>query len=211
MLDVPSHYLNLWKGYFFWNSILKNRMLQKWNKWPQSGWLNGLPMAIKRQFAYITSAGMQPRVALASAVIQVIDNELHSFISTLSGLNNPPRLAGGGKNWFLPLVLTGLNWLAETPSAKNWQKLKWPKLFVFWLAIAWNVQMFSECYWDLLCTLPHWFHGWLLLKCVWVIVIMIGICFSVCKVACIFITEQTNMMLILKQKTQQIRVNVFRR
>ena len=28
-------------------------------------------------------------------------------------------LAGGGRNWFLPLVLTSLNWLAETPSGKN--------------------------------------------------------------------------------------------
>ena len=37
-------------------------------------------------------------------------------------------LAGDDKNWFLPLVLTGLNGLAETFCAKNWQKLKWPKL-----------------------------------------------------------------------------------
>ena len=31
-------------------------------------------------------------------------------------------LAGGGKNCFLPPVLR-VNWLAETPSGRNWQKL----------------------------------------------------------------------------------------
>ena len=30
-----------------------------------------------------------------------------------------PELAGGGKDWFLPLVLVCLNLLAETPSGKN--------------------------------------------------------------------------------------------
>ena len=37
--------------------------------------------------------------------------------------NIPAGLAGGGKNCFLPLVLTGLNQLAEIPSGKNWQNL----------------------------------------------------------------------------------------
>ena len=32
------------------------------------------------------------------------------------------EMAGKDRNCFLPLVLTGLNWLAETPSGKNWQK-----------------------------------------------------------------------------------------
>ena len=32
-------------------------------------------------------------------------------------------LAEGGRNWFLPLVLTSLNQLAENPSGKKWQKL----------------------------------------------------------------------------------------
>ena len=48
-------------------------------------------------------------------------------------------LAGGGKNWFLPLVLTGLNQLAKTPSGRNWQKLaktQMIKTVVFQLEIA---------------------------------------------------------------------------
>ena len=89
-----------------------------------------------------------------------------------------------GRGW-QKLVLTGLNWLAETPSGKNRQILKWPKLFVFWLAIVSHVQMSSRCYWDLLCTLPHCFLVCDYLKCVCVLVIMLVICFSACKVACI--------------------------
>ena len=65
----------------------------------------------------------------------------------------------GGKNWFLPPVLTGLNRLAETPSGSNCQKLKWPKLL--FSAQQWfeTYKCVSRCYWDALGTLPHWFSG----------------------------------------------------
>ena len=39
-----------------------------------------------------------------------------------------PGLAGGGRKWFLPLVFTGLNRLAEKAGGRKWQKLKRVKL-----------------------------------------------------------------------------------
>ena len=92
----------------------------------------------------------------------------------------------GGKNRFLPLVLTSLNWLVKTPSGQNWQN--WQKLaraFGFLVsnclkcACVGLVVIGTHCE---LCLI-----GFLVgdcIKCVCMFLVTIGICLSACKAAC---------------------------
>ena len=98
-------------------------------------------------------------------------------------------MAGDGKNWFLPLVLTGLNRLAETPNGKNWQKLaktQMTKTIVLLVSNRWkctNVCLNAMGTYCALCLIGFLVGEYL--ECLYMFLITLGICFSACKVACI--------------------------
>ena len=84
-----------------------------------------------------------------------MEQDLPSTLSSSSLEHKWTELAGVGKNWFLPVVLTGLNRLAETPSGKNWQKLaktQMIKTVRFLVSNRLNVQM---CVWMLWGPIVH--------------------------------------------------------
>ena len=100
-------------------------------------------------------------------------------------------LAGGGRNWFLLLLLSSLNWLAETPSDKNWQKLaktQMTKTVGFLVSNCFkctNVCLDGIGTYCALCLI-----GFLVgdcLKCTYMVVITIWICFSAGEVGCILL------------------------
>ena len=81
-------------------------------------------------------------------------------------------LARAGKHVFSP-VLTGLNRLAETSGGKNWQKLKWLEMLVFWLANS-NCLKRKNVWMDSIVThsalyLICFFASWLLKMCMRVV------------------------------------------
>ena len=94
----------------------------------------------------------------------------------------------GGKNRFLPLVLTGLNRLAETLSGKKWQK---PAKIQMTKTVGFLVSNCLKCtsvcldvigtYCDLC------LNGFLVgdyIKCVCMFLVSVGICLSACKSSC---------------------------
>ena len=60
------------------------------------------------------------------------------------------RVGRGWENCFLPLVLTGLNRLAETSSDKNWQKLNDQNCWFSGQEFLEIHKCVSGCYWELL-------------------------------------------------------------
>ena len=97
-------------------------------------------------------------------------------------------LAVGGKNRFLPLVLTGLNRLAETPSGQNWQNRQKLARTVGFL-VSNCLKCKNMCvgldvigtYCEL-CLIGFLVGDYI--KCVCMFLVTIGICLSACKAAC---------------------------
>ena len=89
---------------------------------------------------------------------------------------------------FLPLVLTGFNWLAEIPGGKNWQKPVKPQMTETVGFLVSNCFKCTNVYLDgigtyyALCPI-----GFLVdyLKCAYMVLITIEIYFSACNVGCI--------------------------
>ena len=95
-----------------------------------------------------------------------------------------PELAGGGRNWFLPLVLTGLNRVAETPCGKNWQKLAKTQMTKTVCFLVSNCLQCTNVCMDVIGTYcAHRLIGFLVgdyLKCPYMFLVTIGMCLSAC-------------------------------
>ena len=65
------------------------------------------------------------------------------------------RVGRAGKNWCLPLLLTGLNWLAESPSGKNWQKPAKTKMTQTVCFLVSNCLKCTNVFWMLLGPIVH--------------------------------------------------------